>query len=167
MIPALGLPSIPPPTSWAQVVYLAALMLRRSPFLPGSMEPYLSDKPRAAAALIVAAARASGILMWRLTQARCITMGLRGEGEGGGWEDGRGRRSERGREDGRGESKRRDVREWGRRDWRRERGGRDRQTKNEDSISVTRLLVMVWGSTYHRHAESIWVKVTPKSYSDT
>ena len=118
------------------------------------MEPYLSDKPRAAAALIVAAARASGILMWRLTQARCITIGLRGEGEGGGWEDGRGRR-ERGREDGRGGSKRRDVREWGRRDWKKERereggggeGGRDRQMKNGDSISVTRLLVMVWGST--------------------
>ena len=56
--------------------------------MPVSMEPYLSDKPRAAAALIVAAARASGILMWRLTQARCITIGLRGEGGRGG---GRGR----------------------------------------------------------------------------
>ena len=73
--------------------------------MPDSMEPYLSDKPRAAAALIVAAARASGILMWRLTQARCITIGLRGEGEGGGWEDGRGRRRERGREDGRGKAR--------------------------------------------------------------
>ena len=61
-----------------RLVHLAALMMRRSPLLPGSMDPYLSDKPRAAAALIVAAARASGILMWRLTQARCITVGLRG-----------------------------------------------------------------------------------------
>jgi len=68
--------------------------------LPGSMDPYLSDKPRAAAALIVAAARASGILMWRLTQARCITVGLSGGGRGGG------RWSKRGREDGRGENKR-------------------------------------------------------------
>ena len=61
--------------------------------MPVSMEPYLSDKPRAAAALIVAAARASGILMWRLTQARCITIGLRGEG-GRGEEEG-GREAER------------------------------------------------------------------------
>lgn len=74
--------------------------------MPGSMDPYLSDKPRAAAALIVAAARASGILMWRLTQARCITVGLSG-GEG----DVRGRKSERGREDERGEDKREDGRE--------------------------------------------------------
>ena len=80
--------------------HLAALMMRRSPLLPGSMDPYLSDKPRAAAALIVAAARASGILMWRLTQARCITVGLRGGERGGG------RWSKRGREDGRGENKR-------------------------------------------------------------
>ena len=100
--------------------------------MPVSMEPYLSDKPRAAAALIVAAARASGILMWRLTQARCITIGLRGEGGrgeeeggreaermGGGWE--RWER-ERGREAERmGGGKARG------RDWRRERGkGTDR-----------------------------------------
>lgn len=74
--------------------------------MPGSMDPYLSDKPRAAAALIVAAARASGILMWRLTQARCITVGLSG-GDG----DVRGRKSERGREDGSGEDKREGGRE--------------------------------------------------------
>lgn len=82
--------------------------------MPVSMEPYLSDKPRAAAALIVAAARASGILMWRLTQARCITIGLRGEG-GRGEEEG-GREAER-----MGGGKARG------RDWRRERGkGTDR-----------------------------------------
>lgn len=78
------------PASLTLAFHLAALMMRRSPLLPGSMDPYLSDKPRAAAALIVAAARASGILMWRLTQARCITVGLSG-GDG----DVRGRKSER------------------------------------------------------------------------
>ena len=57
-------------------------MMTKSPLFPYSMEPCLSDIPREAAALIVAAARASGMVMWRFTQARCITIGWRG-GRGG------------------------------------------------------------------------------------
>lgn len=80
------------------------------------MEPCLSDIPREAAALIVAAARASGMVMWRFTQARCITIGWRGgRGEGGrerrGW--GRREREERVGKEGRheGEKEERERRE--------------------------------------------------------
>ena len=40
-----------------------------------SKEPQRSDRPRAAAALMVAAARASSMDILRVTQARCITRG--------------------------------------------------------------------------------------------
>lgn len=55
--------------------HLGVLSRSMSPHLPTSSEPWLSDMPRAAAALIVAAARASDMLMCRLTQARCMTRG--------------------------------------------------------------------------------------------
>lgn len=127
-------------------------MMTKSPLFPYSMEPCLSDIPREAAALIVAAARASGMVMWRLTQARCITIGWRGGdgrkgggvrgggggGRGEGWEGGKvgkvkevgGKEGERG-EGGEGG---RERREWGRREGMKEkkkrgRGGRDRWKK--------------------------------------
>ena len=132
------------------------------------MEPYLSDKPRAAAALIVAAARASGILMWRLTQARCITIGLRGEGGrgeeeggreaermGGGWgrcerkkEGERQRGWEGGGKDGRekeGERQRGWEGESKREGLEKREGKRDRQMESGDSISVTRLFLFMVG----------------------
>ena len=77
-------------------------MTSRSPCLPTSMEPCCSERPRAAAALMVAAARTSGMVMCRVTQARCITngcmmggkrRGTRGEEEEEGSE-GKGEKSE-------------------------------------------------------------------------
>ena len=50
-------------------------MTSRSPCLPTSMEPCCSERPRAAAALMVAAASTSGMVMCRVTQAKCITNG--------------------------------------------------------------------------------------------
>ena len=44
-----------------------------------SREPQRSARPRAAAALIVAAANASSMDILRVTQARCITRGYNGE----------------------------------------------------------------------------------------
>ena len=55
--------------------HFAASMMTISPHFPTSSDPYSSERPRAAAALMVAAERASGIVMWRLTHARCITSG--------------------------------------------------------------------------------------------
>jgi len=63
------------------VPHLGVLSRSMSPHLPTSSEPWLSDMPRALAALIVAAARASDMLMCRFTQARCITRGCRREAE--------------------------------------------------------------------------------------
>lgn len=69
-------------------------MTSRSPCLPTSMEPCCSERPRAAAALMVAAARTSGMVMCRVTQAKCITNGCM-EGYKKGVEEGvRGRREE-------------------------------------------------------------------------
>ena len=65
-----------------------------SPLFPTSRDPWVSERPREAAALMVEAARASGMVRWRLTQARCITRGCREGGEGG-------ERLQRGREGGR------------------------------------------------------------------
>ena len=48
-----------------------------SPTFPGSSEPWVSDQPRDAAALIVDATRTSSIDMRRLTQARCIVNGCK------------------------------------------------------------------------------------------
>ena len=53
------------------------LSMTMSPFFPTSSDPWLSASPREAAALMVAAARASGIVRWRLIHARCITSGCR------------------------------------------------------------------------------------------
>ena len=61
--------------------HLGVLSRSMSPHLPTSSEPWLSDMPRAAAALIVAAARASDMFMCRFTQARCMTRGYGREAE--------------------------------------------------------------------------------------
>ena len=60
------------------MTHFGALMTSRSPCLPTSMEPCCSERPRAAAALMVAAASTSGMVMCRVTQARCITNGCKG-----------------------------------------------------------------------------------------
>lgn len=55
--------------------YLGASIINMSATFPGSSDPWVCDLPRDAAALMVAAARASSIVMPRLTQARCIVKG--------------------------------------------------------------------------------------------
>ena len=62
--------------------YLIAFNTSRSACFPTSIEPYLSDSPREAAAFIVDAISASGIVMYICTQARCITIGCRRDMEG-------------------------------------------------------------------------------------
>ena len=62
--------------SQGPISHLAELIMTMSPFFPISSDPWLSDRPREAAALMVAAARASGIVRWRFTHARCITSGF-------------------------------------------------------------------------------------------
>ena len=54
---------------------LGALMIRRLPIFPGSIEPYLSALLRAAAALIVAPTNTSSKVMCMRIQDRCITIG--------------------------------------------------------------------------------------------
>ena len=55
--------------------HLGTDSMTRSAFFPTSMDPHTLDRPREAAALIVAATSDSSIVRRRLTQARCITSG--------------------------------------------------------------------------------------------
>ena len=55
--------------------YLGASITSMSATFPGSRDPWVCDRPKDAAALIVAATRDSSIVMCRLTQARCIVKG--------------------------------------------------------------------------------------------
>ena len=59
--------------------YLGASITSKSAFLPTSIEPHFSEMPRAAAELIVAAAKASSMVILKLQQARCMTSGYKGE----------------------------------------------------------------------------------------
>ena len=55
--------------------HLLALITTRSPALPTSTDPLREATPSEAAALMVAAASASGMLMWNSTHAKCIVIG--------------------------------------------------------------------------------------------
>lgn len=57
--------------------YLAESITTKSAILPISMEPCVADRPKEWAALMVEAANASLRLILWLTQAKCITAGLR------------------------------------------------------------------------------------------
>ena len=60
---------------------LGASRTSRSACLPTSSEPWVAARPTEAAALMVAAVSASGMVILNVTQARCITSGC---GRGGG-----------------------------------------------------------------------------------
>ena len=62
-------------TIQSNYTYLLALSITMSAALPTSSDPRWPERPREAAALMVAAAKASCIVMCSSTQARCITMG--------------------------------------------------------------------------------------------
>ena len=53
-------------------------MITMSAALPGSRDPLLVERPREAAALMVAATSASGMDMCSNTHARCMTRGWEG-----------------------------------------------------------------------------------------
>ena len=62
--------------------HLGALIRTMFPYLPTSSDPCRPALPSAAAALSVAATRASSIVRPRRTQAKCITIGYGGGGSG-------------------------------------------------------------------------------------